>query len=1113
LGFILFLCLLAGALAWRLAKRRKPAPAPPPPVQTAAAAPPPKPATVAEQLQSLSQTLANEAEKTTHPRQLLDFPDFRRAVALMAAPDCDLDLVRQYATGRLWVLASAALEALRTRPDRQQVLTAVMAQLRTYPPGSLHYVLRYLASLAERPSVGEPATIAVDWWANHSMLIESFRDYFSARQALGDAPRFGDALGRPGVEPAQVEAFLASIDHPFAAALIADLRAWRATRLDERWLSGFGRMWGEASDDLLVEPAPWTEQLARVEQAVLGVPPRSVLVTGGPRMGKSSFLRLLGARLARRGWRVFQASTAELMAGQIYFGELEGRIRRAIAELDAGKRVVWCVGDLQQLARSGSHQGQAASVLDQIWPAVASGRLVLLAEADPTGAARTLQMRPSLRMHLELVALSPFDDAELADLAEAVAGALETARSLVIAPAARRAALAFGQQYLKASEAPGVVADVLKRAAQRAEAAHAKTVTPALVTEAVSQMTGLPADILDDGAPIDLSAIRAYFAARVMGQDEAVATVVDRIAMLKAGLTDPSKPIGVFLFAGPTGAGKTELAKTLAGFLFGSPDRLVRLDMSEFQTPEAVSKIVGERGRDPVSDPLVERLRKQPFSVVLLDEFEKAHSNIWDLFLQVFDDGRLTDANGHTVDFRHAIIILTSNLGAASHRSAGMGFSPSRDVFTEQQVLTAVERAFRPEFVNRLDRIVVFKPLSRALMYEILRKELADVLSRRGLKNREWAVEWEPSALDFLLDRGFSPEMGARPLKRAIDQFLLAPLAATLVEHRFPEGDQFLFVRSNGKAIEVEFLDPNAEPAGPPDAGAPPAADAGLSLAGLILRPRGGREVVAYLDGRRGQVRERLASAEWTSLKARLAREAEDPQIWNRPDRSVVFSGLNLMDRVREAAGTVERLGARLDSGQARAEDAYGDLAARLALQLWLVEAGIEDALTQAPDDAVLAVDAALEAGADAEVATAWPGRVMAMYAAWAERRRMQFALIEGAGQAPPLLSVSGFGAWRTLSREAGLHVFEHSADAPRRREVARVRVIDGLEEAVAQAGRRKALAARLAAAAEPNNVVRRYRERPAPLVRDTATGRRSGNLDQVLGGDFDLVFAPAELD
>ena len=126
----------------------------------------------------------------------------------------------------------------------------------------------------------------------------------------------------------------------------------------------------------------------------------------------------------------------------------------------------------------------------------------------------------------------------------------------------------------------------------------------------------------------------------------------------------------------------------------------------------------------------------------------------------------------------------------------------------------AVQQAFRPEFVNRLDRIVVFKPLSRELMYRILRKELAAVLDRRGPKHRDWAVEWEPSALDFLLDRGFSPELGARPLKRAIDQYLLAPLAATLVEHRFPEGDQFLFVRSNGKAIEVEFLDPNAEAAG-----------------------------------------------------------------------------------------------------------------------------------------------------------------------------------------------------------------------------------------------------------------------------------------------------------
>jgi ATP-dependent Clp protease ATP-binding subunit ClpC len=716
-------------------------------------------------------------------------------------------------------------------------------------------------------------------------------------------------------------------------------------------------------------------------------------------------------------------------------------------------------------------------------------------------------------MHLELVRLEPFGEAELSALAEAVAKALEGSQTVAIEPAARAAALNFGQQYLKAADAPGVVADILKRAVQRAQAASAKAVTPALVTEAVSQMTGLPADILDDGAPIDLSAVRAYFAARVIGQDEAVATVVDRIAMLKAGLTDPSKPIGVFLFAGPTGTGKTELAKTLAEFLFGAPERLLRLDMSEFQSPDAISKIVGERGRDPVSDPLAEQVRKQPFSVVLLDEFEKAHSNVWDLFLQVFDDGRLTDANGHTVDFRHAIIILTSNLGAASHRSSGIGFSPSQDLFTEQQVLTAVERAFRPEFVNRLDRIVVFKPLSRALMYEILRKELADVLERRGLKSRDWAVEWEPSALDFLLDRGFSPEMGARPLKRAIDQFLLAPLAATLVEHRFPEGDQFLFVRAGGKAIEVEFVDPNAEPASAPEpaASAPAGEDAGLSLPGLILRPRGGPEAAGFLAARREAVRARLESADWTGLKARLAREAQDPGIWARPDRALVFSGLNLMDRVREAAGATERLGRRLQGKTVRAGEAYGDLPARLALSLWLVEAGIEDALTQAPDEAVLSVDPVLDGGAEGEAGSDWPGRILAMYAAWAERRRMQFERLDGGEGSAPLLSVSGFGAHRTLAREAGLHVLELPPGEGRRREVARVRVVAGLDEAVAEAGRRKVLAARLAAAPELKTVVRRYRERPSPLVRDTATGRRSGNLDQILAGDFDLVFAPAE--
>ena len=216
----------------------------------------------------------------------------------------------------------------------------------------------------------------------------------------------------------------------------------------------------------------------------------------------------------------------------------------------------------------------------------------------------------------------------------------------------------------------------------------------------------------------------------------------------------------MFLFAGSTGTGKTELAKTVAEYLFGSVDRMIRLDMSEFQAagvPRTRSWAATSDG-----DSLINRVRKQPFSVVLLDEFEKAHASIWDLFLQVFDDGRLTDAMGHVADFRHCIIILTTNLGATSHRTSGLGFAPTADAFTDGQIMRAIGQTFRPEFQNRLDKVIVFRPLTRDLMREILKKELNRVLERRGLKYREWAVEWEASAQDFLLEKGFSPEMGAQ---------------------------------------------------------------------------------------------------------------------------------------------------------------------------------------------------------------------------------------------------------------------------------------------------------------------------------------------------------------
>ena len=269
--------------------------------------------------------------------------------------------------------------------------------------------------------------------------------------------------------------------------------------------------------------------------------------------------------------------------------------------------------------------------------------------------------------------------------------------------------------------------------------------------------------------------------------------------------------------------------------------------MSEYQTPESLERLLGERAATSRQPPLISSVRKQPFSVLLLDEFEKAHEKIWDLFLQVFDDGRLTDRNGRTVDLRHCVIILTSNLGSAIPRGPGIGFTGRSGAFDAATVTKSVERSFRPEFLNRLDRIVVFQPLGREIMRGLLEKELNDVLQRRGFRMQPWAVEWDEAAIDFLIEQGFSAELGARPLKRAVERHLLTRIATAIVERQFPEGDQFLFITAReDTGLDVAFVDPNAgEPE--PTAAEEPVGPGDLTLAGLALEPDGTEAEATFL--------------------------------------------------------------------------------------------------------------------------------------------------------------------------------------------------------------------------------------------------------------------------
>jgi ATP-dependent Clp protease ATP-binding subunit ClpB len=356
------------------------------------------------------------------------------------------------------------------------------------------------------------------------------------------------------------------------------------------------------------------------------------------------------------------------------------------------------------------------------------------------------------------------------------------------------------QDYAKMSEIQyGTIPELEKqlKAAQEAETKDftllQDKVTAAEIAEVVARWTGIPVSKMLEGEREKLLRMEDELHRRVVGQDEAVHAVADAIRRSRAGLSDPNRPNGSFLFLGPTGVGKTELCKALAEFLFDSGDAMVRIDMSEFMEKHSVSRLIGappgyvgyEEGGY-----LTEAVRRRPYSVILLDEVEKAHGDVFNILLQVLDDGRLTDGQGRTVDFRNTVIVMTSNLG--SQYIQGMsddGGGDSEEEYTKMKaaVMGVVQAHFRPEFINRLDEIVVFRALDKTQIRAIARIQI-DYLAKR-LAERQLKLVLNDDALDLLGNVGFDPVYGARPLKRAIQQSLENPLARQILEGRFQPGD------------------------------------------------------------------------------------------------------------------------------------------------------------------------------------------------------------------------------------------------------------------------------------------------------------------------------------
>jgi ATP-dependent Clp protease ATP-binding subunit ClpC len=378
------------------------------------------------------------------------------------------------------------------------------------------------------------------------------------------------------------------------------------------------------------------------------------------------------------------------------------------------------------------------------------------------------------------------------------------------------------QQYEKAADLRDSESKLVKKLEQAKEEWEEESKTRRYpvgeeeIAEVVSMMTGIPVNRVAQQESKKLVKMTDDIKKMIIGQDEAISKITKAIQRNRVGLKDPSKPIGSFIFLGPTGVGKTQLAKALAKYMFDSEDALVRLDMSEYMEKFSVSRLIGappgyvgyEEGGQ-----LTEKIRRKPYSVVLLDEIEKAHPDIFNILLQVLDDGQLTDGLGRKVDFKNTLIIMTSNIGVRQLKDfgQGVGFATSSRVEAEMEnnksvIQNALKKTFSPEFLNRVDDVVIFNALDKSHIFEIIEISLSDLLKR--LKDLDFKLSLSDEVKEFVADKGFDPNFGARPLNRAIQKYLEDPLAEFILSENPEAGAKLLaeLDKENGKII-IKFAE------------------------------------------------------------------------------------------------------------------------------------------------------------------------------------------------------------------------------------------------------------------------------------------------------------------
>jgi ATP-dependent Clp protease ATP-binding subunit ClpC len=608
-----------------------------------------------------------------------------------------------------------------------------------------------------------------------------------------------------------------------------------------------------------------------------------------------------------KGKQIYTLDLAALVAGSKYRGEFEERLKKVMKEITQRGDIILFIDELHNLVGAGAAEGaiDAASILK---PALARGELQTIGATTLDEYRKYLERDSALERRFQQIRVDQPSTDETVQILKGLRDRYEAHHKVEITDEALEAAAELADRYISDRFLPDKAIDLIDEAASRmriksmtsppvyrdleeeiestrrqkeasieaqefekaanlrdkerkltnkkreleeqweaGESGERPAIGEEEIADIVSMWTGIPVFKLTEAETQKLMRMEEELHKRVIGQHAAVEVVSKAIRRSRAGLKDPKRPTGSFIFLGPSGVGKTELARTLAEFLFGDEDAMVRIDMSEYMEKHAVSRLVGSPpgyiGYDEGGQ-LTEAVRRKPYSVLLLDEIEKAHPDVFNILLQILEDGRLTDAQGRTVDFRHAIVIMTSNIGASEiARNTPLGFAVSDDETgityddMKNRIMGELKKVFRPEFLNRIDDVIVFHKLQKT---EI--KEIVDLLLHRireSMADRELQLELSEQAKDLLVEKGWDPAMGARPLRRAIQRYIEDPLADFVLRSELKPGATVLVepgTEEGDEDVKLSILQPvpagvgaegpsseEEEPAKQPDDAPPPA--------------------------------------------------------------------------------------------------------------------------------------------------------------------------------------------------------------------------------------------------------------------------------------------------